>query len=292
MMAARVEAADLEERAAARRRTWLRFRRARLLWLGTALLVFAVLAAFLGPVLFNLHPYRMDVAHILQPPSALYPMGTDEYGRSVLARVLFGTRLSLFVGVAVALITLGLGTTLGLVAAYFPSGDSAVMRVMDALMAFPSILLALALMSVIGPGTLNSVVVLAVVYLPATTRVVRATSKVALRLGYVEAAQALGASRLRVLVRHVLPGIMGPLLVQQTFILAYAILGEATLSFVGAGTPPPTPSLGNILSEAKSVIYEAGWLALYPGLAIAWLVLGVNLLGDGLRDALSVGSRS
>lgn len=291
-MLAQQDIMDIEERAAARRRTWLRFRRARLLWLGTALLAFAVAAALVGPVLLHLHAYRMNVTHILQPPSALYPMGTDEYGRSVLARVLFGIRLSLFVGVAVALVTLSLGTTLGLVASYFPSADSVVMRIMDALMAFPSILLALALMSVIGPGTLNSVVVLALVYLPATTRVVRATSRVALRLGYVEAAQAMGAGRLRVLVRHVLPGIMAPLLVQQTFILAYAILGEATLSFVGAGTPPPTPSLGNILSEAKSVIYEAGWLALYPGLAIAWLVMGVNLLGDGLRDALSVVSRS
>ena len=266
------------------------FRKRMLLTLSLASLLTAVLLSLLGPSVFHLNDLAMNTNAVLSPPSARYLMGTDEYGRSVFARVVFGIRLSLSVGIAVALVTGCIGTSLGLLAAWYRSLDTVVMRLMDGLMAFPSILLALALMAVIGPGTVNTVVVLSVVFLPATVRVVRASAMTVAQMEYIVAARAAGASTPRLLVLHVLPNIVTPVLVQQTFTLAWAILGEATLSFVGAGTPPPTPSLGNILSEAQNLLYQAEWLALYPGLAIAWLVLSVNLVGDGLRDLFGQGS--
>jgi peptide/nickel transport system permease protein len=183
-------------------------------------------------------------------------------------------------------VTAVVGTACGLVAGYFRALDNVLMRVMDALMAFPAILLAIAITAALGPSAFNVVVALAAVYTPRTARVVRASVLVVRESDYVHAAQAVGAGHLRIMLQHILPNSMAPLIVQLTFVFAYAVIAEAVLSFLGMGPPPPTPSWGNIIAEGKDYIREAAWIALFPGIAIAVTVLGLNLLGDGLRDVL------
>jgi peptide/nickel transport system permease protein len=178
------------------------------------------------------------------------------------------------------------GTALGCVAGYFRGWDEPVMRVMDALMSFPAILLAVAITAALGPSAVNAVLALAAVYTPRTARIVRASVLVVRELEYVQAAQSVGARQGRVLFLHVLPNCLGPLLVQLTFVFAYAVLAEAALSFLGMGPPPPTPTWGNIIAEGRDYLREAPWICLFPGAAISLTVLGLNLLGDGLRDVL------
>jgi peptide/nickel transport system permease protein len=184
------------------------------------------------------------------------------------------------------LLTVGVGVLFGLVSGYFPRLDGPVMRVMDAMMAFPAILFGIAIMAVLGPKTVNVVIALSVVYAPRTVRIVRASVLATKQLDYVEAVRAQAAGHLRILFRHILPNCLSPLVVQATFNFAYAVLAEASLSFVGAGAPPPTPSWGNILSEGRIYMQNAPWITIFPGLAIAITVLGLNLAGDGLRDIL------
>jgi peptide/nickel transport system permease protein len=219
------------------------------------------------------------------PPSWQFPFGTDNLGRDIFSRVLHGARLSLEIGFAVVVLSGLAGTIVGAVAGYFPRLDNVLMRAMDAMMAFPSIMLAIAIAAALGSSMVNALIALAVVYTPRTARIVRASVLVVREMDYVTASICAGASDWRVMMRHILPNSMAPLIVQLTFVFAYAVIAEAILSFLGVGAVPPTPTWGNIIAEGRDYIREAPWISLFPGIAIALTVLGLNLLGDGLRDA-------
>jgi len=232
-------------------------------------------------------PYDQNDYHsFLAPPSAAHWMGTDEFGRDVMSRVIFGTRVSLRIGLGVVVASGILGTLIGALAGYVRWLDGALMRCMDGLMAFPGVLLAIALAAALGPSELSAIVALTVTFTPRTARIVRASVIVTKRMLYVEAALAAGAGHLRVLFRYILANTLSPLIVQLTFMFAVSILAEAILSFLGVGPPPPQPSLGNIIAGGRAYIQEAPWVTIYPGLAIACAVLGLNLMGDGLRDTI------
>ena len=244
----------------------------------------AVIGAF-APVIAG-DPGHMDVAGRLTAPSRSHWFGTDDLGRDVFARVIYGARLSLLVGAAVVGLSFVVGLACGLVAGYYRRLDNAVMRVMDGLMAFPAIVLAIALMAALGPSVTNVVAAIAVVYSPRVARVVRGSVLVIRETVYVEAARALGASDVALIGRHILPNCLSPVIVQGSFVFAAAVLTEAALSFLGVGVPPYVPSWGNVLSEGRLYLQQAPWLVLYPGGAIMLTILGLNLFGDGLRDLL------
>ncbi len=264
------------------RRLW----RSQLAVTGFGLLVLVVIAAVFAGAFSPYDPLAMTVTDRIQPPSLTHPMGTDHFGRDIFSRVLYGARLSLEVGLAVMVFTVAAGVFFGLLSGYFSRLDGPIMRIMDAMMAFPAILFGIAIMAVLGPKTVNVVIALSVVYAPRTVRIVRASVLAIKQLDYVEAARSQAAGHARILLRHILPNCLSPLVVQATFNFAYAVLAEASLSFVGAGAPPPTPSWGNILSEGRIYMQNAPWITLFPGAAIALTVLGLNLAGDGLRDVL------
>ncbi|WP_207459264.1 ABC transporter permease [Azospirillum sp. SYSU D00513] len=250
-------------------------------------LLAAILAvAALAPWIMPYNPMKMDIIGRLKPPTAAHWFGTDEFGRDVLSRVMQGARLSLLVGVLVVAVAALLGTLLGLAAGYLRALDGALMRLTDALMAFPDILLAIAFMAALGPSLYNVVLALGIVYTPRVARVVRAASLVVREMPYVEAATALGCSTPRIVFLHILPNLLSPIVVQATFIFASAILTEAALSFLGVGVPPTTPTWGNMIAGAQQYFRQADWLVLFPGLAIVLTVLALQIVGDGLRDAL------
>ena len=251
-----------------------------------ALLALVVLAAVFAPDLAPAAPTRMDIAHRLAPPGGRHPLGSDDFGRDVLSRLLYGARLSLGVGALTVALATALGTAIGLLAGTVARLDAALMRFTDALMAFPDILLAIALMAGLGPSMANVVLALGIVYTPRVARVVRGATLVLRELPFVEAARAMGASDLRIMAAHLLPNIVSALIVQGTFIFGSAILTEAALSFLGAGVPPTTPTWGNMMAGAQQYMGQADWLILVPGLAIVLVVLSLQMLGDGLRDAL------
>jgi peptide/nickel transport system permease protein len=251
---------------------------------GGAVTLTVVALAVLLPHVIGADPTAIDVDRILAPPSAGHWFGTDDFGRDLLARVIYGTRLSLVVGFSVVVTGL-LGGLSGLFAGYFPLADAIIMRIMDALMAFPAILLALTVMAVAGPAAVNVVLALGIAYSPRMARLARAAALSVRTKEYIDAAQALGAPQARILFRHVIPNALAPLIVQGTFTFGYAILGEAALSFVGLGAPPPAPSLGNILTDARSVMRDAPWMIAFPSLTLTVTILGLNLVGDGIRDA-------
>jgi peptide/nickel transport system permease protein len=277
----RIWAADSTGRALLRR-----VRKNRLAFSGFAFISLILFAALFAGSLAPYDPLTMVVPDRLQSPSLTHLMGTDNFGRDIFSRVLYGARLSLEVGLAVMLVTVAVGVAFGMLSGYFPRLDNTIMRVMDGMMAFPAILFAIAIMAVLGPKTVNVVIALSVVYAPRTVRIVRAAVLAVKALDYIEAVRAQAAGHLRILFRHILPNCLSPLVVQATFNFAYAVLAEASLSFVGAGAPPPTPSWGNILSEGRMYMQGASWITIFPGLAIAITVLGLNLAGDGLRDVL------
>ncbi len=254
--------------------------------LGVALVGAVAVAAVFAHWLAPFDPLRNNYRYRLGEPNAVFLLGTDRYGRDVLSRILFGARVSLVIGLAVAVVSGLAGGLAGLAAGWWRRMDPWIMRVMDGLMAFPGVLLAIALAATLGPSEATVVVALTVAYAPRTARVMRGAVLVARAQDYVEAARAVGARTLRVLVRHVLPACTAALVVQQTYVFAVAILAEAVLSFVGVGPPPPQPTLGSIIADGRDAMVEAPWVMLCPGVAIAMLVLGLNLLGDGLRDAL------
>ena len=268
-----------------RRLLWRRLKGQKLLVAGAALLAIVVLAAILLPLLVDLQPIRSQMRARLRPPSLVHWFGTDNFGRDLFSRVIVGAQISLLVGFATVLITGVLGTLIGLLAGYVRWLDNAIMRVMDAFMAFPSVLLAIGIAAALGPSLVNVIIALGVTYTPRTARIVRASVLVVRELEYVEAARAAGAGHLRLVFRHILPNCLSPLLVQLTFIFAYAILAEAAMSFLGIGPPPPTPTWGAVIADGRSLIREAPWICLFPGVAISLTVLGLNLIGDGLRDA-------
>jgi peptide/nickel transport system permease protein len=247
-----------------------------------AVAVCGLLAAWLAPY----DPIRNNFRTRFQPPSESFWFGTDRFGRDILSRTLFGIQVSLRIGLGVALLTAVIGGAIGAVAGFWRRADGPVMRVMDALMAFPAVLLAIALAAALGPSELNVILALSIAYVPRTARVMRAGVLVVREFPFVEGARAIGASPPRVLLRHVLPNAMAPLVVQQTYVFALAVLAEAVLSFLGVGPPPPTPTLGGIIADGRDFIQEAPWISLAPGVVIALVVLGLNLMGDGLRDAL------
>ena len=254
--------------------------------IGLVLVVALVLCAIIGPWLTGIDPTTMSIRYRFKPPSARFPFGSDQYGRDILTRVLYGGRLSLSIGFSVALISGIVGTLIGVTAGYFRALDPYVMRFMDALMAFPAILLAIGIGAALGAQASSIVVALAVAYVPRTARIVRASVLVIREMEYLQAARVSGAGDLHIIAKHVLPNCLGPLIVQLTFIFAYAILAEAALSFLGIGPPPPAPSWGNIIAEGRDYSVEAWWVMLFPGLAVSLAALGMNLLGDGLRDVL------
>jgi len=247
--------------------------------------VIAILAAFAG-FLAPYDPNKSDYVSILMPPSAEHRFGTDPFGRDVLSRVIYGARASLRIGLLVVVATGLLGTVIGVASAYVRPLDNVLMRVMDGLMAFPGVLLAIALAAALGPSEMNAVLALTVTFTPRTARVVRASVLVVRELPFVESAVAIGAGHMRIITRYILANSLSPLIVQLTFVFAVSILAEAILSFLGVGPPPPAPSLGNIIAEGRNYVQEAPWIAFFPGMVIAASVLGLNLMGDGLRDVI------
>lgn len=254
--------------------------------LGALFLLAVALAAAFAPLLTPYDPTFLDPGVRLQGPSAAHPLGTDDLGRDVLARIIYGGRVSLLIGAGVTLVAALLGSALGLLSGYFPRIDTPVMRTMDGLMAFPSILLAIAIMASLGPSAGNVVIALVVVYTPAIARLVRSTTLVTKQQPYVESARSVGMTDGAVLLRYVFPNGLSPLIVQATFVVAYAIISEASLSFLGAGVDPETATWGNMLRDGQRVLQRSWWLAVFPGIALVLTVLSLNLLGDALRDAL------
>jgi len=269
-----------------RLRTLRKLARHRSFVIGGAIVLLLVVAALAAPLLTAFDPTAMRVRLRFRPPQWEFPFGTDRFGRDIYTRVLYGAQISLWIGLATTLLSGAVGAAIGVVSAQFRALDAPLMRVMDARMAFPAILLAIGLAAALGSGITNLIIALSVAYMPRTARLVRASALVVRELEFVDAARVAGAGSLRIMFRHLLPNCMGPLLVQLTFVFAYAILAEAALSFLGIGVPPPAPSWGNIVAEGRDYAVEAWWIMLFPGLAISLAALGMNLLGDGLRDVL------
>jgi peptide/nickel transport system permease protein len=245
----------------------------------------AAAAALVGPYLSSFDPSAQDLPLRLAGPTLTHPMGLDELGRDILARVLAGTRISFFVGITVVGISATLGTLLGAIAGYFGGvWDEVISRVVDTLLAFPGLLLAIALVAVLGPSLVNVLFALTVIGWVGYARIVRGQVLRAREFEYVQASRALGATPWHILVRHIIPTAIPAVVVQATLGMAGAIIGEASLSFLGLGVQPPTPSWGNMLNGGRAHILDAPHLTIFPGIAIALLVLGFNFIGDGLRD--------
>jgi peptide/nickel transport system permease protein len=247
-------------------------------------LVLVVALILVGPLFYPKSPTLVVGTERLKPPSVAHPLGTDQFGRDVLARVMTGGQQSLRVASLTMVLTVLAGSALGLVAGYVRTLDDVLMRISDAFLALPAVILAIALMAVREPSEGNVVVALVVVYTPRMARLVRGKALLIREMPYVEAVNALGARLSRVLVWHVLPNAMPEIIVQGSFIFGYAILDEATLSFLGVGPPPPAASWGNMLAEARYLIRDAFWISFFPGLLIGVVVLATSILGDGIRD--------
>ncbi len=286
-----------EQAAAPRRSTSREVGRAllthKLALFGLAVLALLVGAAVAGRALAPYGPNAVDVVGRLQGPSLSHPFGTDELGRDVLSRVLVAARASLLVGLVSVGIALTAGVVLGLVAGFYGRWvDDVVMRVMDMLFAFPAILLAIAILAVLGPGIVNVMIAIGVVYTPIFARITRASVLSVREEVYVRAARSLGVGDLRLLRLHLLPNVLAPIIVQTSLSLAFAILSEAALSFLGLGVQPPDPSWGRMLLEGRGFVEQAWWMGVFPGIAIFLTVLSFNVVGDALRDALDPRQRS
>ena len=254
--------------------------------IGLSVFVIIVLSAIIIPMITGIDPNVMEVVNRLKPPSVEHPFGTDAFGRDLMTRVLYGARVSLWVGCAVAFFACLFGTIIGIYASYFKILDHILMRICEGLIAIPGVLLAIALMAALGASNLNVIIALTIVYTPSVARVVRSSALVTKGQTFVEAAKVQGASSARILWTLILPNVISPLTVQASYIFAQAIIFEASLSFLGAGIPAPAASWGNILQESKGVLQKAPWTVIFPGLAVVLCVLSLNLLGDGLRDYL------
>jgi peptide/nickel transport system permease protein len=263
-----------------------RIRRSHATRLGLAMTLALVLLAVGAPLVATADPNALDSSEILVAPSSAHLFGTDDFGRDLFSRVLYGARISILVGITVALTTTLTGLLFGTLSGYYPRLDNPIMRMMDILMAFPAILLAIAIMTVLGPQLLNVIIALIIPFTPRAARVVRGEILRLRQQEFVQAARALGLSDGRIILRHLVPNSLTPLLVQQTFVVAVAILAEASLNFLGVGVPPTVPTLGATLADSRQFLRDAPWMSLFPGLFISLLVVGVNLLGDGLRDVL------
>lgn len=252
---------------------------------GGMALLFMLLVAAVGPFLVPGNPLITNISQRLAAPSSLHPMGTDELGRDVLGRVVYGARISMVVGLVASIIGTSIGAVVGILCAYVKGKlDLYVQRIMDILLGFPALILALAIMAALGPSVTNVTLAITIPFIPRSNRVVRSAALSVREQPYIEAARALGLPRWRILWRHLVPNCLAPYIIIATALLGSAILVEASLSFLGLGVPPPYPSWGRSLSESMSYFQKAPWLAIFPGLAISLAVFGANLLGDALRD--------
>ena len=261
------------------------FRR-RIVMGATIALALVVLVSVFAGALSGFDPNETAVSQRLSSPSSVHILGTDELGRDLFTRIAFGGRYSLTIALLTAIGAMAFGTVFGLMAGFFRPLDAPVMRLVDAMMSFPDILLAIALVAVLGASMSNVILALAIVYTPRVARVVRASTLVVRELLFIEAAQALGISTWRILFIHVLQNIASPILVQATFIFAYAVLAEASLSFLGVGVPPVLPTWGSMISSGQQFAHQAIWLVVFPGIAIILSALSLQMVGDGFRDLL------
>ncbi|UZF93396.1 ABC transporter permease [Bosea sp. NBC_00550] len=268
------------------RAVWGRLLRNRSFVIGAVLVLAMVSVALLAGLLSPFDPLRSNIRARLVAPDAVHWFGTDHFGRDILSRVMVGARISLAIGAFTVVVAGIAGTLSGAVAGFFYRLDQPIMRVMDALMAFPSIVLAMVVSAVLGASLNNVVIALAIATTPHTARIVRASVLLEREQEYVSAARSIGLGEWTILFKHVLRNAAGPLIVRLTYVFAIAILAEAALSFVGAGPPPPAASFGSIIAQGRDFMREAPWITVFPGLAIIVCVLGLNLLGDGLRDVL------
>ncbi len=252
--------------------------------LGGGVLAVLALVAIAAPIVAPYDPETMEVLRVLGPPDWAHPFGSDALGRDVLSRVIYGLRASLAVSVSAVLGSLVLAVPLGLLAGYFGRWvDTGISRSLDLILVFPAMLLAITFIAVLGPGSVIAAIAIAVIYLPILARVMRTSTLIVSRNDYVAGARARGAGHLRVMIGHVVPNAIGPVVVQASVLSAFALQLEAGLSFLGLGTQPPTPSLGGMLAEGREVLTQAPWVGIFPGLAIVIAVLGFTFLGEGLR---------
>ena len=268
------------------RATIKRLLRHRLFMTGLVRFLIIAITAILAPWITDVDPNRLSMRNKFKPPGEGWVFGTDSFGRSLWSRVVWGAQLSMLIGASVVALNAVFGILIGAAAGYFRRIDNLLMRINDALMAFPAILLAIAVTSVLGPSTFNVILALGIVYIPRTARIVRSSVIVLREMEFVQAAVAAGAGHWRILTRHILPNAMAPVIVQLSFLFAFAVLSEATLSFLGVGAVPPTPTWGNIMAEGRDFMREAPWIITIPGIALMITVMGLNFLGDGLRDVL------
>jgi peptide/nickel transport system permease protein len=256
----------------------------RAVLLGTVILVVVILAALLAPWVAPYAPNKLSIVNKLKPPSMTNLFGTDEFGRDIFSRAIFAGRISLLVSLGVVAISTVLGVILGVAAGFFRSLDAPISRLLDAMMSFPDILLAIALVAALGPSLSTVIIALGITYAPRLARIVRGSTLVLRELPYIEAAVAMGLPTWQILARHVLLNLASPILVQATFVFASAMLAEASLSFLGVGVSTDMPTWGTMLASGREYMNNAPWLMIFPGLAIVFSVLSLQLLGDGLRD--------
>jgi peptide/nickel transport system permease protein len=266
---------------------WESFSKNKAAVVGGAIVLIYILVAIFAPVLAIYDPYEIQLSNKLQPPSLEHWMGTDDKGRDILARILYGSRLSMGVGFAAVSFGAFFGIIMGLVAGYYGGWiDTLISRILDVMLAFPGILLALAIISALGPSLINVMIAVGVFSIPLFARIVRGSMLETKKLEYIDAIRSLGANDATIIFKHILPNILSPIIIQGTLRLATAILSAAGLSFLGLGAQPPSPEWGTMLSNGRDFLFSAPYMAVFPGLAISILVLGFNLFGDGLRDAL------
>lgn len=264
-----------------------RFRKHPTGMIGAVIVMVLIIVGVFGRALAPYDPNTMDFAAQFGAPSLAHPLGTDDFGRDTLSRIMYGARVSLIVGVVAVGIAATIGTLLGMIAGYGSRiSDEIIMRMMDVMFAFPTILLAIAIMAILGKGVVNAMIAIGIVYIPIFARIARGEVLAKKREEFVEAARALGANDAHILIQHIFPNILAPIIVETSLSLSFAILAEAALSFFGLGTQPPDPSWGRMLSEGRGFFRQSAWMGIFPGLAIMFSVMGFNLLGDGLRDVL------
>jgi peptide/nickel transport system permease protein len=278
---------EKEESASLWKEGWRRFRKNKMALVGLGIVVFFILLAIFAPLLAPHDFKEQNLAERLQPPSSKHLFGTDDFGRDIFSRVIYGARISLWVGFFSVLGSVIVGSMLGIIAGYYGRWiDGIISRLFDIMLAFPSILLAIGIVAVLGPSLQNALIAIAVINIPNFGRLIRSRVLSIKQEEYVMAAKAIGMSDMRILFHHILPNSMAPIIVQGTLAIATAIIEAAALGFLGLGAQPPNPEWGKMLADSKDFLTQAPWTMVFPGIAIMLTVLGFNLMGDGLRDAL------